>query len=127
MNYGHCHLNSSELPRALAHTWKIQSFDRGPKPFTRRSALSAAYASQGIKRTAGSHPSEAYAADKAWAGHDRLDSANSCVTRRTAPLKFSLSNHNLNSYHELADMLTLADVLHGGRCIVKRIGSMNDR
>ncbi len=28
-------------------------------------ALSAAYASQGIKRTAGSHPSEAYAADKA--------------------------------------------------------------
>jgi len=39
--------------------------DRRVQSIVTIQALSAAYASQGIKRTAGSHPSEAYAADKA--------------------------------------------------------------
>jgi hypothetical protein len=65
--------------------------------------------SQGIKRTAGSHPRESVSgelpravvhigkikcslvetADKAWIGHDRSDSANP-----TAPVKLSLSYYS---------------------------------
>ncbi len=61
-----------------------------PKPFARHSALSAAYASLGWLPAVRFIPCAAYAADKAWTGHDRLESANQRDTRLTVSVSLSL-------------------------------------
>ena len=68
-------------------------------------ALFAGYASQGIKRTAGSHPSEAYPADKAEMLANRFD-------RRT----YWISEVNAGSHGRMPDTLTL-----GWLCAVRFI------
>ncbi len=100
LNYGHCPLNSGtagshpkervsgELPRALAHSRNSQC--PPTKILCQHSALSAAYPLLGWLPAVRFIPCKGYAADKAWAGHERLESANLCVTRLTAPVRLSL-------------------------------------
>jgi len=59
--------------------------------FARHLALSAVYASPGWLPAVRFIPCEAYTADKAWTGHSRLESANLCATRLTAPVRLRLS------------------------------------
>ncbi len=96
VNYGHCPFNSGELPRALAHSRNSQC--PPAEILCQHSALSAAYPLLGWLPAVRFIPCKGYAADKAWAGHERLESASLCVTLRTAPVKSSLSFYNLFVY-----------------------------
>ncbi len=78
---------SGELPRALAHSRNSQYLPG--EILCQHSALSVAYPLLGWLPAARFIPCKGYATDKAWAGHERLESANPWDTRRTAPVKLS--------------------------------------
>ena len=61
------------------------------KLFATDSVLSAAYPLQGWLPAVRFIPCKGYAADKTLARHERLESADPCVTRLTGPVKSSLS------------------------------------
>ena len=79
------------LPRALA---PIRNSRCPPTESSARpSALSAAYASSGWLPAVRFIPCEAYAADKAWTAHGRLESPNQGDTRLTVSANLSLSDY----------------------------------
>jgi hypothetical protein len=57
--------------------------------------LSAAYPLLGWLPAVRFIPCKGYAADKAWAGHECLESVNPCDTRLTGPVKLSPGYYTL--------------------------------
>ncbi len=76
---------SGELPRALAHSRNSQC--PPGEILCQHSALSAAYPLLGWLPAVRFIPCKGYAADKAWTGHERLESVNHCDTRLTVPVR----------------------------------------